>query len=136
MKRVVVWAAIAIAFGIVTGAFAQMPRDAAIAKTERLLENLKAGKTAEIVKELDSKVAQALPESKLREVWPGVIGQFGAFKGVDERREGQYQGRQAVELILAFEKETIVMRMVYDADGKVSGLVFRPKDMAVLPSKK
>ena len=46
------------------------------------------------------------------------------------------EGRQAVELILAFEKETIVLRSVFDKDGKVSGLVFRPLASAVLPPNK
>ena len=43
------------------------------------------------------------------------------------------QERQAVELILAFEKQTIVHRTVFDSAGRVAGLVFRPLDAAVLP---
>ena len=43
------------------------------------------------------------------------------------------QGRQAVELFLAFEKDTIIMRAVFDSEEKVAGLVFRPTDLAVLP---
>jgi hypothetical protein len=39
-------------------------------------------------------------------------------------------------LILAFEKETIVMRTVFGADGKIGGLVFRPLSMAGLPANK
>jgi hypothetical protein len=46
------------------------------------------------------------------------------------------EGRQAVELILAFEKETIVQRLVFDGEGKIAGFVFRPKSMAVLPANK
>ncbi len=44
--------------------------------------------------------------------------------------------RQAVELILAFEKETIVQRAVFDSEGKVAGLVFLPLASAVLPASK
>jgi hypothetical protein len=122
--------------GVFLPALEQMSREAAIAKTETILENLKAGNTSALVKELDDKMAQALPESKLQAAWPAVIGQFGTFKQIDERREGRYQGRQTVELILAFEKNTIVMRTVYDDAGKVGGLVFRPKDQAVLSPAK
>ena len=43
------------------------------------------------------------------------------------------QDRQAVELILAFEKQAIVNRTVFDSGGRVAGLVFRPLDAAVLP---
>jgi hypothetical protein len=49
---------------------------------------------------------------------------------------GPMQDRQAVELILSFQKQTIVHRTVFDSAGRVAGLVFRPLDAAVLPSNK
>jgi hypothetical protein len=56
---------------------------------------------------------------------------------VNERREGRLDdGRHAVEIFLAFEKETIVHRIVFDSDGKGAGLVFRPASLSVLPAKK
>src|SRR4051794_5940007 len=66
-------------FALVTSptALAQMTRDAAIAKSEGILDNLKAGNTSALVKEFDDKMAQALPESKLQGAWPSVIAQFG-----------------------------------------------------------
>ncbi len=114
----------------------QLSRDVAIAKAETILQHLRDGKTADIVKEFDARMTQDLPEDRLKTAWPGVVQKFGAFKGVTERREGQVEGRQAVELILAFEKETIVQRVVFDKDGKVSGLVFRPLSLAALPASK
>lgn len=113
---------------------AQLPKEAAIAKAETILKNLQENKTAEIVKEFDARMAQELPEARLASAWPGIVVQFGAFKSIKERREGQVQGRQAVELILVFEKETVVQRIVLDNDGKVTGLVFRPLSGAVLPA--
>lgn len=112
---------------------AQLPRDTAIAKAESILKNLQAGRTAEIVKELDERLTKELPEAKLKPVWSGLVAQFGAFKNILERREGLMQDRQAVELILAFEKQTIVHRTVFDSAGRLAGLVFRPLDAAVLP---
>ncbi len=116
--------------------FPQLARDVAIAKAETILQHLRDGKTADIVKELDARMTQDLPEDRLKTAWPGIVQKFGAFKSVTERREGQVEGRQAVELILAFEKETIVQRVVFDKDGKVSGLVFRPLSLAALPAGK
>jgi hypothetical protein len=116
--------------------FAQQTRDAAIAKAEAILQNFREGRTADIVKELDARMTKELPEAKLKPVWAGLIAQFGVFKNIVERREGPMEGRQAVELILAFEKETIVQRAVFDGDGKVSGLVYRPTNLAVLPPNK
>jgi len=115
---------------------AQLPRDAAVAKAEAILKNLQEGRTAEIVKELDERLSKELPEAKLKPVWSGLVAQFGAFKNVVERREGPMQDRQAVELILSFEKQTIVHRTVFDHAGHVAGLVFRPLDGAVLPANK
>ena len=73
-------------------AFAQLASDAVIAKAETILKGLQNGQTEDVVKELDPKMAQVLSEEKLEAAWPGLIGQFGAYKSINERRDGQYQG--------------------------------------------
>jgi hypothetical protein len=118
------------------GVFAQLAKEAAIARTEAILDHFQKGNSTEIVKLFDAKMTAALPEDKVKPVWPGVVAQFGAFKTITERREGRLQDRQSVELVLAFEKDTIVMRAVFDGDGNVSGLVFRPLSGALLPPAK
>ena len=115
---------------------AQLSREAAIARTEVILKNLQEGRIAEVRKEFDARMLEALPEEKIKPVWPGLVAQVGAFKSITERREGQIKGRQAVELILAFENETVVNRAVFDAEGKVAGLVFQPVENALLPPPK
>jgi Protein of unknown function (DUF3887) len=119
-----------------SGALAQLAKDAAIARAEAILKNLEAGKTADIVKEFDATLTSALPEAKLTAAWPALVSKFGAFKQIQERREGPFKDRQAVELILVFEKDTIVNRVLFDKDGKVAGLVFQPLASAVLPATK
>jgi hypothetical protein len=42
---------------------AQMPKDVAIAKGEAILKNLQDGRTADVVKEFDAKMTEALPEA-------------------------------------------------------------------------
>jgi len=108
------------------------PDSRALAKAETILRNLQEGKTADVVKEFDDRMAKDLPGTRLKPAWSGLVAQFGAFKSITERREGLMEGRQAVELILAFEKDTIVHRTVFDANGRVAGLVFRPATAAVL----
>ena len=136
MTKVVSLMIVALVVGLAIPLFAQLSKDGAIAKAEAILENLQDGKTADIVKDFDARLTQDLPETKLKAAWPGLVAQFGAFKSITERREGQMKDRQAVELILAFEKETIVQRAVFDSEGKVAGLVFRPLTSAVLPASK
>ena len=127
---------VALAIACAAPVEAQLARDAAIAKAEAILKNLQEGKTGDIVKEFDAKMKEALPEAKLQGAWSSLIGQFGAFTKIEERREGQIRGRQAVELILAFEKQTIVQRAVFDGEGKLAGLVFQPASNALLPPAK
>lgn len=122
--------------GVCAPALAQLSAAAAIAKAEAIFKNFQDGKTAEIVKEFDARTAAQVPEEKLKSMWPEFTAKFGAFKSIDERREGQMQGRQAVELFLSFEKEKVLQRVVFDGEGKIAGLVFRPVDASVLPPKK
>jgi hypothetical protein len=117
-------------------AAAQQRPEEAIQKAETILNNLQDGRVDAIVAELDAKMAAALPGDKLKGAWAAVIAQFGPFKSITERREGDVQGRHAVELFLAFEKESIVQRTVFDAEGKIVGLVFQPMSAALLPAKK
>jgi hypothetical protein len=136
VKRVIGPAIVGLVVALCTPVFAQLSKEAAVTKTEALFKNLQEGKSAEMIKEFDTKMAEMVPEEKLKAGWAAMSEKFGTFKTIAERREGRVQERQTVELILAFEKETIVFRAVYDDAGKVSGLVFRPLDQAVLPPAK
>lgn len=136
MKKMACLLAIALCVCCSMPLAAQLRPDVAISRAEALLKNLQDARTADIVKEFDERLTKELPEAKLKPVWQGLVSQFGAFKGIAERREGPMQDRQAVELILSFEKQTIVHRTVYDSAGRVAGLVFRPLDGAVLPANK
>jgi uncharacterized protein len=127
---------ILITVSLSSTAFAQLTKDAAIAKAEMILKQLQDGHSANIVKEFDATLTNALPETKLTPVWSALVAKFGAFKQIQERREGPFKDRQAVELILVFDKETIVNRVVFDKEGKIAGLVFQSLASAVLPQNK
>ncbi len=109
---------------------------ALIGKAEAVLKNLQDGRYADVVKEFNPVVEKAIPEERLRAVWEMLTAQFGAVKSIDERRSGELKGYRAVELILAFEKERVVQRVVFDGDGKIAGLAYQPASMAVLPAAK
>ena len=109
---------------------------AAIGKAEAILKNLQDGKFAEIVAQFDPVMAKAIPEERLRSVWQTLTEQFGAVKSIDERRSGELKGFRAVELILTFEREQVVQRMVLDGEGRIAGLAYQPASMAALPTAK
>jgi hypothetical protein len=136
MKSTLPALALAFTAGLFPPAPLQLDRNAAIAKAEKILEHLQNDRSADVVREFDARMTAELPAAKLEPAWRGVIAQFGPFKGIVERREGRVKDRQTVELFLAFEKDTIVQRAVFDGDGKLSGLVFRPVTASVLPPAK
>ena len=109
---------------------------AAIGKAEAILKNLQDGKFTEIVAQFDPVMAKAIPEERLRSVWQSLTEQFGAVKSIDERRSGELKGYRAVELILTFEREQVVQRMVLDGEGRIAGLAYQPASMAALPAAK
>jgi hypothetical protein len=109
---------------------------ALIGRAEALLQNLQGGRYAEVVKEFNPTMVQAIPEDRLRAVWEMLSAQFGTVRSIEERRSGELKGFRAVELILAFEKERVVQRVVFDADGKIAGLAYNPANMAMLPAAK
>ena len=132
MKRVGI-AVSALLFAFSSSVLAQSD-SALIGRAEALLKNLQAGRYADVVKEFDPKMVQAIPEERLRAVWEMLTAQFGAVKSVEERRSGELKGLQTVELILAFERERVVQRVVFGADGKIAGLAYNPANMAMLPA--
>ena len=109
---------------------------ALIGRAETLLKNLQGSRYAEVVKEFNPAMVQAIPEEKLRAVWEMMTAQFGAVKSIDERRSGELKGFRAVELIVTFERDRVVQRIVFDAEGKIAGLAYNPATMAMLPPAK
>jgi hypothetical protein len=115
---------------------AQLDSASTIAKAEALLKSLQDGQFADVFREFNPVMAKAIPEEKLRAVWGAMNAQFGALTSIDERRSGELKGLRAAELILTFEKQRVVQRVVFDNDGKIAGLVYQPDSMALLPHAK
>lgn len=135
MHRFVVAASVLVLM-FARGAVAQLDSAATIAKAEAILKGLQDGRFADVVAEFNPVMANAIPEGRLRDVWASLTDQFGAVKSVDERRSGELKGFRAAELILTFEKERLVQRVVFDSDGKIAGLAYQPASMALLPPTK
>lgn len=125
------------AWFVVAGTIAFAQTDAAIiGKAEAILKNLQGGRFADVVKEFNPAMTEAMPEEKLRGVWEMLTAQLGVVKSIDERRSGEMKGYRAVELIVTFENAQVVQRAVFDGDGKIAGLAYQPASMASLPAAK
>ena len=134
MKRLAV--AIYALLLLVSSTVLAQPDAALVGKAEAVLKNLQGGRFADVVKEFNPAMTDAMPEEKLRGVWEMLTAQLGAVKSIDERRSGEMKGYRAVELIVTFENAQVVQRAVFDGDGKIAGLAYQPASMASLPAAK
>lgn len=106
-----------------------------VERGEAFLRLLEKGSFDEAVKGFDATMAAALPKESLQTTWTGLMGQAGKLKTIDERRTKVDQGMTIVDLICTFEKAPLVCRVVYNAEGKVAGLWFKPASEAIPASK-
>lgn len=76
---------------------------------------------ASAVETFDPTMKDAMPSSKLKQVWDGLIRQTGQFK--KQKDVKQYD---LVEITCDFEKQKINVRIFFDKDKKIAGLFFAP----------
>lgn len=72
----------------------------------------------------------ALPGDKLRETWQAVTAETGPFRAVATTRQTTQMGYQVVFVTTQFEKKTLDVKVVFDRQGRVSGLWFAPSEAA------
>lgn len=103
-----------------------------------VVQELSAGAFEKVVARLDQKMAAGLPREKLAAAWDQVISQIGAYKSVTSARviPVPAQGVNAVDLTTAFEKTPFVIRLAFNDEGKIAGLLFLgpPKNSAAWAS--
>ena len=91
---------------------------------------LATGDFAKAIYTFDATMRGALPESKLRDIWNGLIGQAGAFVKQGATRTERAAGYEIVFVTCEFERANLDVKVVYDADGKIAGLFFLPSSNA------
>jgi dienelactone hydrolase len=81
-------------------------------------------------KDFDDTMVQASPPEKMEKVWKDVTASTGAFKkqgAAVKEKAGKYE---AVVVTCEFEKASLDIRVVYDADGKIAGYFIKPAKTA------
>lgn len=71
---------------------------------------------------------QALPAAKLEAVWRRITERAGAFEKTGETTSISYQGHTIVLVKTIFKKTPLWTQVVYDSDGKIAGLYFKPME--------
>lgn len=87
---------------------------------------LAQGEFAKATSTFDATMLQALPETKLKSVWEGLIKQAGAFKQTGGARMEKTLRYDVAFITCVFERAQLDAKVVYNADGRISGLFFVP----------
>jgi dienelactone hydrolase len=107
-------------------------RPSAVA-AKQLIQELVAGQFEKVEAIYDARMAQALPPGKLADSWRDLNKQAGAFQAIVSTETSQVQGLQVVKMQCKFENSVLDATVVFNADGKLGGLGFRPHQTPAAP---
>ena len=100
------------------------------ASAERFVARLEHGDFSAAAKNFDEIMTKAMPPEKLEGAWKSVVAQAGPLKrrvGVGMAKVPKYD---VAVVTCEFEKSTLDVKVVYDGEGKITGLWFAPSASA------
>jgi uncharacterized protein len=100
---------------------------------KQVIQELVAGQFEKVEAIYDARMAAALPPGKLAASWPELIRQAGAFQAISSTETTQTQGLQVVKMECKFENAVLDATVVFNPDGKLGGLSFRPHQAPAPP---
>ena len=92
-------------------------------KGKEFVSLLADGKFEQAATWLDATMSAAMPPAKLAEAWKS-LSSFGKYESQTGARSAKEQGFDVAYVTCAFEKGSVTVKVVFDGDGKVSGLWF------------
>lgn len=93
---------------------------------QAFVEQMAKGDFAAATSSFDSAMKSAAPEATLKGIWGQLIAKMGAYQKQVGSHTGEVQGYQVVFITTQFEQGTIDIRVVFDKQGKISGMQFVP----------
>ena len=93
---------------------------------EGMVDSMAKGDFASATKDFDATMKTAMSAEKLGQTWSQLTAQTGAFKSRTGSREVQEAGFQIIYVACQFEKTMLDIKVVFNKDGKISGLWFVP----------
>jgi dienelactone hydrolase len=84
-------------------------------------------------KDFDATMRKVLPGDKLAQVWTGLLRHLGPFKRQGETRSEQREKLTIVYVSCQFERSSVDAKVVFRADGQITGLFFVPPRKAETP---
>ncbi len=95
-------------------------------KTTRLVEALSKKRFDVVDQTFDETMRAALPPEKLQVVWQSVEKSAGSFERIESIDVAEKDAHKIALAKTKFERATLVVRVVFDGEGKVAGLFFQP----------
>jgi alpha-beta hydrolase superfamily lysophospholipase len=123
----------ALAFVTIAGAAQGQPvADNPAAHAQAVLEALGQRDFARVESQLTDKMKAALPNG-LEPSWTTLTKQAGAFKSCGATRVQAMANMQVTVTLCEFERARLDGQVVFDRDGKIAGLLFRPPAAPATP---
>jgi dienelactone hydrolase len=98
-----------------------------------VIQELVAGQFEKVEAIYDARMKEALPPGKLADGWRDLNKQAGAFQAISSTETSQVQGLQVVKMQCKFENSLLDATVVFNPDGKLGGLSFRPHQTPPAP---
>jgi hypothetical protein len=91
-----------------------------------ILACLAEGRWEDARRDFNAKMSEGLDASRLADGWAQLASLVGAYEGMGEPVAHRVADNTVVEIPLRFEAGEATGRVVFDEDGKVTGLWLRP----------
>lgn len=110
-------------------ALAAEPLPAAVAASlaKDVVTELKAGDLAALESRFDDELRKALPDSKLRGFWLGVIGKGGLLESCAEPRTFLAKEYTLAFTECTFERQKAELKLTFQSDGRLAGMFLEPE---------
>ena len=100
------------------------------ADAQAFVRQLAAGQFDAATARFDAAMKAALPPEKLKAAWASTVGAVGAFQEQTGVRQESQAAYRIVYVTCRFETMSLEAKLVYDGQGKVTGLWFEPAQPA------
>ena len=95
-----------------------------------LLDHLDAGRYAQAEAMFDADMAKAVPADRLKAVWESLPAQAGKARGRGDAGIVEQDGVRIVRVPLHHQKADLVASVAVDAQGRISGFLIQPAQVA------
>jgi len=97
-----------------------------ISKAVHFINLLSEGKYTEATLNFDSRMQQALPAEKVKQVWQNLQAQAGSFKGQLSARSAERGNYRIIFVPCAFENANLDAKIIFNPNDQIAGLFFVP----------